>query len=422
VLRKTLSILGAISAVALMAAQPNKPSYLFVWAGDGDGKASDFLGVIDATPSSPHYGEIVASAPTGTVGSHPHHTEAELGPNGHLLANGFGAARTWLFDLTNPLKPNVVTSFGDLAGFSHPHTYVRMSNGNVLTTYQYKATAGDMSTHHMSTPMTGMISMSDTLTHTTGGLVEIDESGRLIRSASATDPAFGQMPIYPYSVLPIPSIDRAISTTTDMNEGDTLSTAEWVQFWRLSDLKLLRSIALMPGPRGDEHKFTGEPRLLPDGKSVYIHTFNCGLYLIQNIKDPNPTATFVMSFAGKNCGVPIVAGHYWLQTVPEAHALVAMDIADPMHPREVSRVKFSDDEGPHWLSIDRTGTRVVMNSSGSKANRLYIINLDPKNGRLTLDENFRDKSSTTPGVAMTGKTWPHGFTGKAIPHGTVFSR
>ena len=44
-LRKTLSILGAISALALMAAQPNKPSYLFVWAGDADGKASDFLGV-----------------------------------------------------------------------------------------------------------------------------------------------------------------------------------------------------------------------------------------------------------------------------------------------------------------------------------------------------------------------------------------
>ena len=179
-LRKSLSILGAISAVALMAAQSNKPSYLFVWAGDSDGKASDFLGVIDATPSSPHYGEIVASAPTGAIGSHPHHTEAELASNGHLLANGFRAARTWLFDLTNPLKPTIVTSFGDLAGFSHPHTYIRMSNGHVLTTYQYKATAGDMSTHHMSTPMTGMMSMSDTLTHTTGGLVEIDERGRLI--------------------------------------------------------------------------------------------------------------------------------------------------------------------------------------------------------------------------------------------------
>jgi len=30
----------------------------------------------------------------------------------------------------------------------------------------------------------------------------------------------------------------------------------------LSDLTLLRSIALPPGPRGDEHQFSGEPRLL----------------------------------------------------------------------------------------------------------------------------------------------------------------
>jgi hypothetical protein len=32
------------------------PSYLFLWAGDADGKASDFLAVIDAVPASPRYG------------------------------------------------------------------------------------------------------------------------------------------------------------------------------------------------------------------------------------------------------------------------------------------------------------------------------------------------------------------------------
>ena len=53
------------------------PTYLFLWAGDADGKASDFLGVIDAAPASPRYGSIVASIPTGTPGTHPHHTELE---------------------------------------------------------------------------------------------------------------------------------------------------------------------------------------------------------------------------------------------------------------------------------------------------------------------------------------------------------
>ena len=123
-----------------------------------------------------------------------------------------------------------------------------------------------------------------------------------------------------------------------------------MQIWRLSDLTLLKSFALAPGPRGDEHRFTGELRLLPDGKSVYLHTFNCGLYLLGDLDPPQPRATFVRSFPGANCGVPVLAGHYWLQPVPDSHALVALDISDPQRPREVSTVTFGDDEAPHWAS------------------------------------------------------------------------
>jgi hypothetical protein len=28
-----------------------------------------------------------------------------------------------------------------------------------------------------------------------------------------------------------------------------------------------------------------------------------------------PTSTFVTAFEGKHCGVPVLTGHYWLQTV-----------------------------------------------------------------------------------------------------------
>jgi len=196
-----------------------------------------------------------------------------------------------------------------------------------------------------------------------------------------------------------------------------------VQFWRLSDLKLLRSIALKPGPRGDEHQFAGEPRLLPDGKSVYIHTFNCGLYLVRGVDRNEPSSMFVRAFEGKNCGVPVLTGHYWLQPVPDAHALIVLDITDPEHPREVSSVSLGDDEQPHWIAIDGTGRRIVLNSAGSgKGNRLFVLNLDPASGALALDERFRDAGATRAGVSFTRKTWPHGFTGTAVPHGTVFSR
>lgn len=97
-----------------------------------------------------------------------------------------------------------------------------------------------------------------------------------------------------------------------------------------------------------------------------------------------PSATFVKGFPGKDCGVPVLTGHYWLQTVPQTHALVALDIADPEHPREVSNVTFGDDEEPHWLAIDPSGGRLVLNSAGSsKSNRLFVINFDPASGALS---------------------------------------
>jgi hypothetical protein len=130
-----------------------------------------------------------------------------------------------------------------------------------------------------------------------------------------------------------------------------------------------------------------------------------------------------MAFEGKNCGVPVLAGHYWLQTVPDVHALVALDVADPEHPRQVSSVKLGDDEHPHWIAIDRTGRRIVLNSAwAGSGNRLFVVNFDPASGALTLDERFRDAGATRPGVSFTQKKWPHGFTGTAVPHGTVFSR
>lgn len=406
-----------------MAAAPSK--YLFVWAGDSAEKASDFLAVIDADRSSPKYGSVLTSLPTGVSGTHPHHTEAEMPSTGHLLANGFHAGRTWLFDLTNPLTPKVITEFGDLAGYSHPHTFLRLSNGNVLATYQYKADATTKIAKGME-HMPGMTGMMFGTPHTTGGLVEMDERGTVVRSGSAADASIADKRIYPYSVIELRAANRAVSTTTDMDYGDTIATAEWVQFWRLSDLTLLKSIALTPGPRGDEHKLSGEPHLLADGKSVYIHTFSCGLYLVRGVESDTPSATFVKGFQGTECGVPIRTGHWWLQPVPEAHALVVLDIADPAHPREVSKVILSDDEGPHWIALDPTGTRVVLNAGGPSAkrpgNRVYVIDFDRATGKVALDMKFKDAGSDRAGISMNARQWPHGWTGTAAPHGAVFAR
>ena len=314
---------AATSAVSNTRAASDSRSFLFVWVG-GKGE-SEFMATVDADPASATYGRVLAVAPTGVAGF-PHHTEHELSASGHLLANDFHADRTYLFDLHQPLHPTLLGSFGDVAGYSHPHTFVRMSDGRVLSTFQYRAdsSTGAMSMHAM--PM-----------HATGGLVLMDERGTPVMSGSASDAHISDRLIYPYSVLPLVSLNRALSTTTDMDHADTVATSEWVQLWRLSDLALLKSFALPPGPRGTENRLSGEPRLLGDGRSVYVHTFSCGLYLVRGIEHDQPSATFVHGFEGDDCGVPILAGHYWLQTVPAMHGVVVLDVADPAHPREVSR-------------------------------------------------------------------------------------
>ena len=41
-------------------------------------------------------------------------------------------------------------------------------------------------------------------------------------------------------------------------------------------------------------------------------------------------------------------------------------------------------------------------------------------GSLSLDERFRDPGSGRPGVSFERAEWPHGRTGAARPHGSVF--
>lgn len=381
--------------LSIPASPAGKHRYLFVWAGDDAMKASDFLAVFDAEPSSPTYGKVVATKPTGAVGTMPHHTEDWVAENDHLLANGFDSGQTWLFDLSRPLAPEILVSFSGLDGYSHPHSYIRLPNGNVLATFQYHGE------------------------HKTGGLVEFGERGKLIRSGSAVDPQAPDAAIAPYSVLALPAIDRALSTDTSMMDFEKLPGGK-VQVWRLSDLKLLKTFALPAGPRGTENQHSGEPRLLADG-SLYVHTFECALYHVTGLEGA-PHATLAYKFEGRFCAVPIVTGHWWLQTVPAAHAVVVLDITDPEHPREVSRVTLDEKQQPHWVSLEPGGRRIVINSGERAEHRVFIADFDPKTGALTLDAKFRDPGSARPGISMDGKTWPHGFQGDAFPHGAVFSR
>lgn len=392
--------LGVPAAAAPDAPPPTRSNaYLYVWAGDADEKDSDFLAVVDADASSATYGQVVATAPVGAKATMPHHIEYETPPGGMLFANGWKAGHSFVFDLSDPLRPRLAADFKSAAGYTFPHSFARLPNGNVVATFQ--------SIGPKYAPP--------------GGLVELDSSGAAVRSTPSTTPDFPDQINWPYSLAVDAAADRIVTTSTDMGMGPGWKSppTSHVQIWSISDLKLLSSLALPSSGKGDHHVWPAEPRLLADG-TVYVNTFTCGLYRIDGIRTDKPVAKFVHAFPGGTsehdmCAVPIVFGKYWIQTVGALNGLVVLDVSDPGRPVEVSR--FAVPAGfhmPHWLAADRSTGRLAL--TGASDSWVLMLKFDDKTGRLSLDPSFGRGG----GISFDRAAWPHGQTGKAVVHGTVF--
>lgn len=379
--------LPLLLAGALAGAAPKpKGEFLFVWAKDADGQSSDFLAIVDIGRRSPNRGKVIATLPVGQAETNAHHTEHEMASDGVLFANGWGAGRTWVFELSDPWRPAIRARFDGDGTLSHAHSFARLANGNRLVTFQQTG-------HGNRAP---------------GGLAEVTPQGAIVRSAPAAvaDP---REFIRPYSLAPLPKIDRVVSTTADMH---ATGVARSVQIWRLSNLALLHTIPLPPGPRGAEGHDSAEPRVLADGRTVLVSTFKCGLYRLDGLDGPAPSAKLVYDFGDGTCALPVIAGRYWVMTNNALPGLYVVDIADPERPRGVGELKLPDGWSPHWISLAPDRRRIVMTGHKGMENKVLLISIDPKHGKLRLIDE----------IDFNRRDWPHGASGPAIPHGTVFSR
>jgi hypothetical protein len=324
-------------------------------------------------------------------------------PEGNLVfVNGFMSGQSFVINVGDPLKPAVAARFTNAGPYTYPHSFERIPSGNVLATF-----------HNMGDPESGP-----------GGLVELDPHGNFVRGSDAEDPTDPEL--RPYSVTPIPALDRVVTTTGDMwakLEGKS------VQIWRMSDLQLLHTLLLPPGPRGDEHLDVAEARLLEDGETLIVTTFRCGMYVLSDVAGETPSIHWVNSLpfesydAGDQCSVPWRSGNFWVQTNEGRSEIVVFDVSDPMHLREVDRLVLEGPVRPHWISGEIKGNRIALTGGeGWLTGRVVILRLDPDSGKLSVIEDLRSPGSEFPGLDMTRETWPHGNSGAAIPHGAFFSR
>jgi hypothetical protein len=412
---------GALAGLLLAAGAASAEAaghYLFAWAGDTSGRGEDFIAVIDTAPESPDYGKAVASATSGIGSRQVHHTEYWMPDGGLLFANDHRAGRTVVFDLRDPLHPHVHATFGDLDGFSHPHSFLRLPNGHVLASFQIEGHMDHGSDQEIDHG--GAIATSTTDVGAQrgihGGLVEIDDDGRTVRSTSTADPSRPEDLLMAYSLLPLPDIDRVIVTNSSMRDEDR--NGHTYQIFRLSDLKRLSTddFDAPPGRYGEINP--EEARRGPDG-AVYVQTTGCGIERITGIANDHPRSKLVWQFPGSFCGVPSIVSHYLIQSVPILHAIVVLDIKDGSRPFEVARVVLDQAIRPHWTGYDATTHRLAVTGYGE--DRLFLLTFNSETGTLAVDRAFHDEKGN-PGFDFDNRTWPHGWTGSAIAHGVVFSR
>jgi hypothetical protein len=204
---------------------------------------------------------------------------------------------------------------------------------------------------------------------------------------------------------------------------DDEATADVVQIWRLSDLRLLHTIPVPVLPGDSAGGLPYDARALTDGRTAMLNTYYCRFYRVSELDSERPRIEPVHALReprSEGCAVAIVVSHYWVIPVAGGRAVVSLDVADPSHPVEVSRLRTDSSFMPHWISVDRGSDRIVVSGADEGESRVLIAHLDVGSGRLSWDERFRDAGSARLGVSFDRQDWPHGKASHIIAHAALF--
>ena len=334
--------------------------YLYVWAGTGNDTTDgvDMMTVIDANSASATYATILAAVPVDSSGRMPHHTEFTLPATGPLFANDYSGDKSFLVDFSTPEAP------------AHPAPGERSRRPAVafIRAFAQRARAGHGAVwrwFRAGRP---------------GWARRVRRGGKPVRSGWSRDSTFPNARIRTYAITVVPESDRVVTTSTPM---DNEKTANVVQVWRLSDLRLLKTLPV-PEIAGDStHVYPFEVRTLADG-SVMLNTYG-GFFHLGSERSPRIDRVMTMP-RNFGCSVPVISDSLMIMPIAYAHRFATIDISDPLAPREIAS----------WLPIpasSRTGpppirsNRLVVTDQGDGLPMVKILHLDRSTGRLSWDQD-----------------------------------
>jgi hypothetical protein len=411
---------------------PYEP-YLVVWAGDADRKDSDFLAVVNANPSSRHYGRVLATVPVRSRANEPQELNDTFRYDGRVFASGVLTNRVFVFDLRDPEAPKLagVTDLGPRRYWA-PRGIASLPNGRVAVACPDRA-------RYVGLPLE--------ITGAPGGLVELDANGKVLREASGGSEESRGYVVAPTGMAAAPAVKSLITTSNAHGYAASarggLVSGITVQLWKTSDLSLRRTVVLDAGPRGEENLGPMTPRAMRRQPIAYVNTHEGGaLYVSDSIGIEDPAFRLAYDFGAGSfpVGAAITPDdRHYVTALSGKQQVVSLDLADALHPRLVSTVRLDRDPDPAKKDRPRAGGPggLAMASDGSRVavadytidvpgyrrdgdHRVYLLRLDAESGQLRVDTAFRDETTDEVGVDFNRAKWPHGATGPARPRGLLF--
>jgi hypothetical protein len=390
-----------------------------VFAGDKDEKHEDFFAVVDVRPTSPTVGRSLATLRIGMKASMPHHMEYWTPSPGSLLfANAHHHEANLLVDTSEPLNPKIAARLKPPAPLRYPHDFARLPNGNLLVGFLRSEGPSPVAEERL-------------VPGGHGGIAEYTGEGKLVRIASGAAGGLKQ-PVRVYAMVPMLDIDRVVTTSAPMMED---YSADVVQVWRYSDLKLLHTIEVPPGKRADGSPLPGAarypfgPRRMSDG-SILMNSFGCGFYRLSGIASERPSLANVYTIQTPEpprpdatrgaCSIPTVIGNYWVMPVGRAHSVVVLNVSNPAAPREVSRLDTASDFNPHWSAKDPRSGRIIVGAELGGEQGMYMLLFDERTAKLRFDPSFRSSAGKLGYIDLEAQQWQHGASGPAWAHAALF--
>jgi hypothetical protein len=192
--------------------------WLLAWTGPAQQPAPDFLAVIDATPDSPSYGNVVNTVTVGPGGGNePHHMQYVWHKGDRIFAGGIISDTTFVFDARAlpALRLVGVNTPTDTPCGTLPDAYQVLGDGTAYATY--------MGGPDMSGPCTytnGEVRVGNGAAGSPGEIVRIGTDGRTLAeipaaTAGGEDPALcGDIPALPAATCANP---HGIAVREDLN-------------------------------------------------------------------------------------------------------------------------------------------------------------------------------------------------------------